>query len=91
METYSSSDDCDWVTVNTDGNFTTAKERISYDVGTLTLTLNDADGQGRTLLTLDNMGDQDASNDVLNGQWQKLATDNVTFYEGYETWISTRQ
>ena len=78
------------ITVNDDGswNWSTptsssliSASAITFSQGRLSVTITDDGGQGRTVLTYD------YDNHTINGQWQKLAADNVTFYENYETWL----
>jgi hypothetical protein len=78
------------ITVNDDGswNWSTptsdsliSASKITIDQSRLTATIPDDSGQGRTVLTYN------YDNKTIDGQWQKLADDNVTYYKNYETWL----
>ena len=71
-----------WMFVTTEGTFTFPEDRITVNSDNNTITLEDDDGLGRTILTYN-----EATNS-LSGEWQKLADDNVTWYSNYETWSS---
>jgi len=83
IEVISSDMDGLWTFNNHDGTFTFPASRVKIDSRTNAITLNDADGNGRTILTYH------AASNTIKGQWQKLSADGVTWYSNYETWTST--
>jgi hypothetical protein len=56
---------------------------VTIDDETKTAILLDEDGRGRIVLTYDTAAI------AIHGQWQKLADDDITWWENYETWTST--
>lgn len=79
LETITTNADGSWTVQLCDGTTKTlAASEININEASKTVTVFESDG--RTVLAYNE------TTTSIDGQWQKLADDGVTYYENYETW-----